>query len=212
MKKYLSLLFISITTFGFSQEAKQLLDEVAEQVKSYENIYIEFEHKLDNDEANIHQITEGNATLQGDLYLFEYMGVEQLFDGKKVYLLVHEDEEVVIKQPNSEDNTTLTPSRMLTFYEKGFTYEMDIVQKVKGKKLQYVKLTPTNTESELSYVLVAINKKTKQIYKVIETGKDGTITTYTIKKFVTNKKLDPSLFIFDRGSFEEKGYSISEPK
>ena len=74
MKKYLSLLFISITTFGFSQEAKQLLDEVAEQVKSYENIYIEFEHKLDNDEANIHQITEGNATLQGDLYLFEYMG------------------------------------------------------------------------------------------------------------------------------------------
>ncbi|MBV1888131.1 MAG: outer membrane lipoprotein carrier protein LolA, partial [Urechidicola sp.] len=102
MKKYLSILFITITTFGFSQDAKQLLDEVAEKVRSYENIYIEFEHKFDNEEANMHQVTEGSATLQGDLYRFKYMGVEQLFDGEKVYLLVHEDEEVVIKQPNSE--------------------------------------------------------------------------------------------------------------
>lgn len=212
MKKYLFLLFVTISTFGFSQNAKKLLDQVAEKVKSYDNIYIEFEHKIDNTEANIHQANNGDATLKGDLYHFNYLGVEQFFDGDKIYMVVHEDEEVVIKQPNSEDDTTLTPSKMFTFYEKGFTYEMDIVQKVKGKKIQFVKLTPTDKESELSNVLVAINKKTKQITKVIETGKDGTVTTYTINKFITNQTLSDALFTFDRKSFEDKDYYISEPK
>jgi len=212
MKKYLFLLFIAFTAVGFSQNAKKLLDEAANKVKSYDNIYIEFEHKIDNEEANIHQANNGNTTLKGDLYHFEYLGVEQFFDGDKIYMIIHEDEEVVIKQPNSEDETTLTPSKMFTFYESGFTYEMDIVQKVKGKKMQFVKLTPTDTESELKYVLVAINKKTKHIYKVIETGKDGTVTTYTITKFHKNQAISDSLFAFDRKAFEDKNYYISEPK
>jgi len=211
MKKYLFLLFVAFTTIGFGQNAKKLLDQVAEKVKSYDNIYIEFEHKIDNAEANIHQANNGDATLKGDLYHFNYLGVEQFFDGDKIYMVVHEDEEVVIKQPNSEDDSTLTPSKMFTFYEKGFTYEMDIVQKVNGKKMQFVKLTPTDKESELSNVLVAINKKTKHIYKVIETGKDGTVTTYTINKFITNQKISDALFTFDRKSFEDKDYYISEP-
>ncbi len=212
MKKYFFLLFVVTTTLGFSQDAKKLLDEVAENVKSYDNIYIEFEHKIDNEEANIHQANYGNVTLKGDLYHFEYLGVEQFFDGNKIYMIVHEDEEVVIKQPNPEDVTTLTPSKMLTFYESGFTYEMDIVQKVKGQKMQYVKLTPTDTESELKHVLVAINKKTKQIYKVIEMGNDGTVTTYTINKFNTDQPLSDSLFTFDLKAYEAKDYYISEPK
>lgn len=212
MKKYLFLLFITFTAIGFGQDAKALLDDVADKVKSYDNVYIEFEHKIDNEEADIHQANNGNATLKDDLYHFEYLGVEQFFDGVKIYMIVHEDEEVVIKQPNSEDETTLTPSRMFTFYESGFTYEMDIVQKVKGKKMQFVKLTPTDTESELKHVLVAINKKTKHIYRVIETGKDGTVTTYTISKFRTNQAISDSLFTFDHKVFEEKDYYISEPK
>lgn len=211
MKKYLFLLFVAFSIFGFSQDAKGLLDEVAAKVKSYDNIYIEFEHKIDNAEANIHQANNGSATLKGDLYNFEYLGVYQFFDGKKIYMVIPEDEEVVIKQPNSEDETTLTPSKMFTFYENGFTYEMDITQKVNGKKMQFVKLTPTDTASELSYVLVAINQKTKHIYRVIETGKDGTVTTYTINKFNTNQKLSDALFTFDRKSYEDKDYYISEP-
>ena len=83
---------------------------------------------------------------------------------------------------------------------------------VKGQKMQYVKLTPTDTESELKHVLVAINKKTKQIYKVIEMGNDGTVTTYTINKFNTDQPLSDSLFTFDLKAYEAKDYYISEPK
>lgn len=211
--KVTTILFLLITSFGFSQNAKTLLDEVAKKATSYDNVYIEFEHKLDNSIANIHQETRGNATLQNELYHFNYMGVEQLFDGNKVYMIIHEDEEVIVKSPNNtEDITTLSPSKMLTFYEDGFTYKMDILQNVRGRKIQYVKLTPIDSESELKYILLGVDNKTKHIYKVIETGKDDTITTYTISKFTTNQSISNKLFTFDKSKFESKGYDITEPK
>lgn len=206
------MLILLTSTVGFSQEAKALLDEVAAKVRSYDNIYIEFEHKFDNEEANMHQVTNGNVTLQGDLYRFEYMGVEQIFDGEKVYLIVHEDEEVVVKQPNTEDVTTLTPSKMMTFYENGFDYEMDITQNINGKKMQLVKLIPQSEDTDLNYVLVTINTANKHIYKVLEIGVDGTKTSYTITQFKTNQSYSDSYFQFNKTSFEDKGYYITEPK
>lgn len=213
MKKIIQLTFLFTTVFGFSQDAKKLLDQVAKKVNSYENVYIEFQHKLDNPVANIHQETKGNATLKKELYHFNYMGVEQLFDGQKVYMIIHEDEEVIVKKPNnSNDVTTLSPSKMLTFYESGFSYEMDILQNVKGRKIQYVKLTPNDSDSELKHILVGVDNRTKHIYKIIETGHDDIVTTYTISKFVTNQSISNKLFTFDQEKFDSKGYDITEPK
>ncbi|MCF6279345.1 MAG: outer membrane lipoprotein carrier protein LolA [Flavobacteriaceae bacterium] len=211
-KKVILLIFLLITSLGFSQNAKTFLDDVAKKVQSYDDIYIEFEHKLDNSIANIHQETRGNATLKDDMYHFNYMGIEQLYDGDKVYMIIHEDEEVIVKQPNSEDEDTITPSKFLTFYEKGFTYKMDILQNVKGRKIQYVKLIPIDSDSDLKYILLGIDNVTKHIYKVIETGKDDTVTTVTISKFATNQSISNKLFTFDKSKFEDKGYDITEPK
>lgn len=213
MKKIALLIFLFTSTFTFSQDAKSLLDDVANKVKSYDNIYIEFEHKLYNEAAKMNKVTRGNATLKNDLYHFEYMGIEQLFDGKKVYMIIHEDEEVIIKKPNNtSDITTLSPSKMLTFYEDGFTYDMDKLETVKGRKIQYVKLTPIDSESDLKHILLGVDNKTKHIYKVIETGNDDTETTYTISKFNTNQSISNKLFTFDQEKFDSKGYDITEPK
>ncbi len=213
MKKLTFFAFVFISTIGFSQNAKTLLNEVAQKVKSYDNIYIEFQHKLDNSDANIHQETKGNATLKGDLYHFNYMGIEQLFDGKKVYMIIHEDEEVIIKQAdNQQDATTLTPSKFLTFYEKGFTYKMDALKNIKGREIQFVKLIPIDSNSELKNILLGIDNGTKHISKVIQNGKDGTITTLTISKFATNQSISNKLFTFDLEKFDSKGYDITEPK
>ena len=212
-KKVVLLVFLLVTSFGFSQNAKAYLDDVAKKVKSYHNIQIEFEHKLDNTAANIHRESHGNATLKGEMYHFDFMGVEQLFDGEKVYMIIPEFEEVVIKkQGDTEDVTTLTPSKFLTFYEKGYTYKMDILQNVKGRKIQYVKLIPIDSDSDLKHILLGIDNVTKHIYKVIETGKDDTLTTITISKFATNQSISNKLFTFDKSKFEDKGYDITEPK
>jgi outer membrane lipoprotein-sorting protein len=195
-----------------SEKAKKLLDEVAQKVEAYKSIYIEFDHKFDNEDADVHQETRGNVTLKGDLYNLNYMGTEQIFDGKKVYLIIHEDEEVIIQKPSKNGEETLTPSKMFSFYKNGYSYEMGDLKTIKGVKIQYVILTPIDSHSEIINVLVGIDIKTKHIYNIIETGENNTITTLEVRTFKTNQPISEKLFIFDKAKYrDQKKYTISEP-
>lgn len=217
MKKiaiFLTITLLSISAYSQNAiEAKALLDEVAQKVEIYENIFIEFNHKLDNSDADIHQETRGNVTLKSELYHLNYMGTQQIFDGKKVYLIIHEDEEVIIQSPSNNSEDTLTPSKMFSFYKNGYTYAMDELKTIKGVKIQYVKLTPIDSNSEISNILIGIDVKTKHINNVIEIGKNETITTIEVRTFKTNQPISEKLFIFDTEKYrDQKKYTISEPK
>ncbi len=202
-------LFISVS-FAQAQQAdkaKALLDEVYNKVKSYDNISIDFKYVLENTEANVNQETRGDVTLAGEKYLFNYLGAQQLYDGKKVYTIVPENEEVTIDD-KSEDDNTITPSKMLTFYKKGHAYSWDILQNVQGRKIQYVKLVPIDTNSKIASILLGIDVETKHIYRLIETGDNGTKTTITVNSFKTNQPLSKTLFTFDENRYKEEGYYI----
>jgi outer membrane lipoprotein-sorting protein len=205
--------FVNFTTYSQnSAEAKKILDEVAAKVEGYQNIEIEFNHRLDNEDANVHQETRGNVTLKGDLYHLSYMGTEQVFDGKKIYLIIHEDEEVIIQKPSKTEDA-LTPSKMFSFYKNGYTYKMGALETIKGVKIQYVTLTPIDTHSEISSVKVGVDVKTKHIYNIIESGQNKTVTTLEVRSFKTNQPISEKLFIFDRAKYkDQKKYTISEPK
>jgi len=189
------------------QKAKALLDQVYNKVKGYDNIYVDFKYVLNNAEAGINQETRGEVTMQGDKYLGDLFGAKQLYDGTKIYTIVPENEEVTIEDKTT-DNNEFSPSNLLTFYRKGHTYKMDITQNVQGRKIQYVKLTPMDTNSEVKSRLLGIDAETKHIYKLIETGKNGTTTTITVNSFKTDQALSNSLFTFDSKKYEDEGYYI----
>ncbi|MEL7271707.1 MAG: outer membrane lipoprotein carrier protein LolA, partial [Bacteroidota bacterium] len=140
-------------------------------------------------------------------YLVDLFGSKQMFDGKKVYTVVPDNEEVIIED-KSEDENTITPSKMLTFYREGHTYQWDILQNVKGRKIQYVKLIPIDTNSQIKSILLGVDAETKHIYKLIETGKNGTKTTISVNSFKTNQALSNTLFTFNAKKYEDEGYYI----
>tara|TARA_R110000868_G_scaffold98054_2_gene269886 strand:- start:3943 stop:4587 length:645 start_codon:yes stop_codon:yes gene_type:complete len=211
MKRKLSIILLllstSISMAQNSAKAKSLLDEVYNKVKSYDNIFVDFKYSLNNEEANINTETRGDVTMQGDKYLFNYLGSKQLFDGKKVYTVVPENEEVTIEEKLDDENT-ITPSKMLTFYKQGHNYDWDILQNIQGRKIQFVKLTPIDTNSEIKTILLGIDVETKHIYKLIETGKNGTKTTITVNSFKIDQPLSKTLFTFDENKYKNDGYYI----
>lgn len=206
MKKLVLVLVLGIFTCTVNAQntakAKKLLDEVSAKVNSYDNIQIDFKYELNNKEANTKQESKGNVTLEGEKYYLNFLGFTKIYDTKKVYTIVPANEEVTISDVE-DDETGLSPSEMLTFYKKGYTYAWDILQNVRGRKIQYIKLTPTSPTSDIKSVLLGIDEKTKHIYNLIETGKNGTITTLTVNSFKTNQPLSKSLFIFDESKYED---------
>ena len=199
MKKFIqitALLLFSFSIQAQDQKAKNLLNQVTAIVRSYDNIVIDFKYSLHNSKENIHQDSKGNVTMKGNQYVLNFMGVTKIFDGKKSYTIVPEDEEVTISSVNENDDSAITPSKMLTFFNSGYKYSMDILQDVRGRKIQYVKLVPLNAKDQRKEILLGIDVQTKHIYNLIETGKKGTKTTLTVNSFKTNQPLSKNQFTF----------------
>jgi outer membrane lipoprotein-sorting protein len=199
MKNFLRLTVVLLLTLSASaqdKKAKDLLDEVTAKVKSYENITIDFKYSLSNPRENINQESKGNVILKGNMYVLNFMGITKLFDGKKIYTINPEDEEVSISRFDEKDDKAITPSKMLTFFNSGYKYSWDIMQNVKGRKIQYIKLVPTNARDARKEILLGIDTQTKNIYTLIETGKTGTKTTLVVNSFKTNQPLSKNQFTF----------------
>jgi outer membrane lipoprotein-sorting protein len=192
----LMVFFIGFSAQAQDVKAKALLDKVTAKIKSYNNITIDFKYSLNNAKENINQDSKGNVVMKGNQYVLSFMGITKLFDGKKTYTIVPEDEEITVSTLNEKDETAITPSKMLTFFNKGYKFTMDIVQNVNGKKIQYIKLVPINSKDQRKEILLGVDSKTNMIYNVIEIGKKGTKTTLTVNSFKTNQALPKNQFTF----------------
>lgn len=186
-----------------ADKAKSLLDEVSDKVNAYDNIVIEFEYTVRDMETGAEQETRGDVSLKGEKYRLNLMGITRLFDGEKIYTIIPEDEEVNISTYEEGNDEGMSPSEMLTFYQEGYNFQWDITQNVHGRQIQYVKLTPTDHKSEVDWILLGIDNRTKHIYKLINKLKDGRQITIEINSFKTNQPLSKTLFTFNQEKYED---------
>ena len=206
MKKKLFLFILLLSHPLLSQNteaARKLLDEVSGKISSFKNIKFDFTYVLENRPENIRQETNGYVTISKDLYRINFLGFEQLFDGKMTYTIVPENEEITISDPEEESEFGINPSEILTIYKKDYAYQWDIKQNVMGTPVQFVKLIPNEEKKELKYLLLGIDMRTKLIYRLIEIGRYDTRTTLTLKNIKTNINLRDDFFVFDKNKYPD---------
>ena len=202
------MLYSSLTFAQGYEQAKNLLDRVSKEMKSKTNIRFDFDYVLENKKEQIRQEMEGNVTLAGDQYKLTFLDAIQLFDGTKTYTIVPENEEITISSPEEEEEVSISPTKLLSFYEEGYGYEWDIQQRVMGRNIQYIKLLPTATSEEVKYLLLGIDLDRLQVYRLIEVGLNRTLTTLTLKSQEFNIALPEDYFEFNPAEYPN--YYINE--
>jgi len=217
MKK-VTILFLSIflTTITFSQnseKAKSLLDEVSTKMGAYKNMSINFSQTLSNEDAGIMEGDEppirGKISLQGEKYSLNYLGNNFIFDGKKLYVINNEEKEITITDGDmGGDDGFIYPSKLLTFYKEGYNFKMGDLKNLKGRKIQFVTLNPIDSQSDIIKVELAIDAKTLHIYKLIQTGSNGSKTTFTITEFKSNQALSSNYFSFNEEKYKKLNFTI----
>ena len=188
-------------------KAGALLDEVSSKVDNYDNIVIDFKYALENTAENVKHETRGDVSLQGEKYLLNIMGTTRIFDGKKLYTIIPEDEEINISTYDPLEDEDISPSKMLTFYNNGYNAAWGPTEDIKGRKIQYVVLTPRDSKAEIKKIQLGIDQQTKHIYNLIQTQNNGTRITITVNSFKTNQPLPASLFEFKESRY--KNYYIN---
>lgn len=205
-----------VTNLAFSQnskEVKTLLDEVSVKMSAYKNLFIGFSQTLENEDAGIKKGDEppirGEINIEGEKYLLEYLGNTFLYDGKKLYVINNDEKEISITNGDLDsDDGFIYPSKLFTFYKEGYQLQMGKLQNIGGKNIQFVILHPMDSSSEIEKVELGIDAKTKHIFNLIQTGTNGSKTTFTITKFTSNETLPEGFFKFDKPKYLAKKYKI----
>ena len=203
-KNYFLFLFIGSVFTVWTQtpiEAQNLLELASKKMESYENIEFEFSYTLNNRMEQINQESSGNVTIAQDKYKLKFLDAIQLFDGKALYTIVPENEEITITQANDDEDFGINPKELLKFHKKGYNYHWDISQRVKGKNIQFVKLIPTNEDGDIVSLLLGIDTQKNHLYKLIEVGENGTVTTLTINQIKVDGSLPENFFVFNQDDY-----------
>lgn len=206
MKKIILLFTLFSLNLVHSQNdirAEKLLNNVSEKIDSSETFKINFTYTLENLIENINQDSDGSIVIKDDNYLLEFMGIKQLCDSKKVYSIVPENEEIIISNIDEDESETIKPSKLLKFYREGYLILLDKKELILEKEIQFVKLIPINSNSDIDYLQLGIDISNNDIVKLIEIGKNKTKTILTVNQLQYDIEIDLNFFVFSEEDYPD---------
>lgn len=204
----LGLLIAAFAHTGKAQtykEAKQLLETSSQKMKSFKNLYLEFNYSLQNKavEPPVTQNEQGTIAIKGNNYHLSFLGTEQIRNGNKLYTILNADQEVQITSydPKEEDQG-LTPARILNLYQKGYSYKMGETKNLQGRPIQFVVLKPTASDIT-EKIEVGIDRETLLVYSLQQWDVNGSVTHFVVTQAEPNKKFEGNYFQFNRSQYSD---------
>jgi outer membrane lipoprotein-sorting protein len=204
-KQLLILLLCSVSLKVFLQqdpEAKKILDQAAEKTKSYQTIQVSYKLTVDDRKENTSSASEGKIRIKGDKYRLDAAESVVFFDGKTMWTYNEDVNEVIITEPNMEDEDFLSnPAKILTWYNRDFKYRYVSKANLDGNELYEIHLFPNNLNQPYSRIKVYIAVKDALLYLVRSIGKNGIDYSIQLHDYITNRDFDDALFTFDPARF-----------
>lgn len=203
-------IFTVITVAGFSAQkvdakAKTLLDAVANNYKSKNNVYFKFVYGT-GEGKKVTKTEPGIFYSSKDLYKMKIMGTEQIYDGNKIYNISTEDQEVTVAKPTGSEQM-FSPLTYIEEYKKGYNVKYVGKVTVNGVKSDYIKLTPTK-KTGIKEVNLFINDAKKQLVKLEQFSTDNSVSVIAISNYKENQTLNNDIFSFDKNQY--KNYIVTE--
>jgi len=190
------IVLAGMTVFGQSKKsADDILKEVSEKTKSFASIRINFTYNMDNPSAKVHESENGTLLVKGDMYRLNIAGQLVISDGATVWTYISDVNEVQINEVE-DDESILTPNRLLTAYSKDYKAKLT-GEVTKGGMVQYVMELKPQADKSFTSVELNIDKELMRIARIAIQDKNGNTFSYIVNKFDTNVPVKDSDFKFN---------------
>jgi outer membrane lipoprotein-sorting protein len=205
MKIYKQLLILLIIILGGTVQAQnksqQILDDLANKTNVAQNIQVGFSYKMDNTDADIHEVTEGSLIVSGDKYILKIAGQEIICDGKTIWTYIADAEEVQINEVDEEES--FSPSKLLSSYTDEYDANLEKEYTENNRNYYLMKLKPKDKDSGFDYVHLKIEKEKMQLSAFILYDFDNNVFSYIIKEYLTDISLSENAFSFDETKYPD---------
>ncbi|WP_080059187.1 LolA family protein [Spirosoma aerolatum] len=204
MKKIALLLSVVILTvsLAFAQKdkrAQDILDAMSKRYKSLKSYQAAFTYTSAGGGSK--ESYKGDLTVKNEKFHLILGGQEVFTDGKTMSTYIKETNEVNVQDYDASGSGELNPTQIYTIYKRGFDYRFLKEQKVGGRTLEVIELTPNRPKSPIATIQISVDKTDKSVRNWLITNKDGKRTTYNITKFIPNVNVPDSYFVFDKTKY-----------
>lgn len=134
-----------------NNEARQLLDRVADTFRQAEGVEIAFEVRAPEGTS------EGRIRLKGEKFRLDTEGITTWFDGQTQWTYLENSDEVNVSEPTAEELQSINPYAWLAVYKDGYTLKMG---EQADPRLHKVVMTATRRGSELQCLILYVDKQT----------------------------------------------------
>ena len=137
----------------------------------------------------------GELYIKKEKYFIDTEEIDQIFDGDKLYTIIHENEEIIV---TSDLNTffNFTPKQIFNFFKDDFEIEIK-----NSKGVSYNLIARNLIQEDLVYEII-IDSNLLFIKKIEIKNRDNQImSSFLTLSYKFNLSLPSSLFKFDKNKF-----------
>lgn len=139
----------------------------------------------------------GELYIKKEKYFIDTEEIDQIFDGDKLYTIIHENEEIIV---TSDLNTffNFTPKQIFNFFKDDFEIEIKNSQGV-----SYNLIARNLIQEDLVYEII-IDSNLLSIKKIEIKNRDNlTLSSFLTLSYKFNLSLPSSLFKFDKNKYND---------
>jgi len=208
MKKLVWTVVLGISTLcSFAQNdpaAKKILEDVAKKYSTYKTIQSDF--TLAVVDANKKGYSDSGIMYFNkpkNQYAIILNDQQIISNGKSVWNITNDIKEVQITDAEN-DNSSIGPNNLFTFYQNGYKYKLLNEEKVningKVEDLKVIELAPIDTKTNYTKIKLRVNKN-NHIHDVTIFDKSNNQFNYSIQSLYLGKNLSDKLFTFDKSKY-----------
>jgi outer membrane lipoprotein-sorting protein len=174
---------------------EDILKEVSTKTKSFASIRIAFTYNMDNASAKVHESETGTLLVRGDQYRLDIAGQQVISDGKTAWTFISDANEVQVNAVDN-DESVLTPTRLLTSYSSDYKSKLT-GEASRGGRMEYLIELKPNEDKNFTVVQLNIDKELMRINRIAIQDKSGNTFSYIVNKFETGVAVKDSDFTFN---------------
>ena len=192
---FLLLGLFSFLNLNGQNNGIEVLEDVMNNAINIEDAYYNFNITSEN-ENDLFPIS-GELYIKKDKYFIDSEEIDQIFDGNKLYTIIHENQEIII---TSDSNTffNFTPKQVYNFFKDDFEIEIE-----ESQDISYNLIARNLINKDLFYKII-IDSNLLFVKKIEIKNRDNqTISSFLTLSYKFNLSLPSSLFKFDKNKFNK---------
>ena len=192
---FLLLGLFSFFSLNGQSNGIQILEEVMNNAMKIKDANYSFKIISEN-EKDLFPIS-GELYIKKEKYFIDTEEIDQIFDGDKLYTIIHENEEIIV---TSDSNTffNFTPKQIFNFFKDDFEIETE-----EGQDFSLNLIVRNLVQEDLFYKII-IDSNLLSIKRIDIKNRDNLIlNSFLTLSYKYNLSLPSSLFKFDKNKFND---------